>query len=258
MRRALVLLFLAACNGSSSTEETPAPSAQPTTAPTSTTPAKDAGPKDAGSHPSARLQDCASSKGELGSIPDAITRLNALVAKGGDQACFVATLPRPLAIVATLNQASAQPAGGRAAPRIFLMLPKLVISAVPEGTGSKVLEFGEWTGSTSTIKGELAVPFTAALAPDAAYKKILVGTDKTACSNCHRAEERHATIPNAFVSGALKPSSATEVPLEDLEELHTLCITSGLESPRCDFIHALFDFGELTQGAFSPAVPTFN
>jgi hypothetical protein len=78
------------------------------------------------------------SKGEIGSIADAITRLNAL-APNGDGPCFIATLPRPLAVVATLGVSSAQPAGGRGAPRLLLMLPKIVISAVPAGEGSKVL-----------------------------------------------------------------------------------------------------------------------
>lgn len=257
MRRALALLILAACNGSTTSEEPPAPSAQPTTAPTSSTPPKDAGPKDAGPHAaSAALQRCAESKGDVGSIADATTRFNAIITKGGDAACFIATLPRPLAVVATSNSVSAQPAGGRGAPRILFMLPKLVITAVPEGQGSSVLEFGEWTGTTSTIKGELAVPVTAPLAPDAAFKKILKGTDGTLCANCHGQEARHPTIANAFVSLALKPTSASEVTIPDLEELHTLCIRADLESPRCNFIHALFDFGEITQGAFSPVVGT--
>ena len=136
------------------------------------------------------------------------------------------------------------------------MLPKLVISAVPDGEGSKVLEFGEWTGTTSTIKGEIGLPVTAPLAADAAFQRVLQGTDRTICGACHGGEEPHATIPNAFVSDALRPSN--EMMLAELEELHTLCITSGTTSSRCDFIHALFDFGEVTQGAFSPVVPTFN
>ncbi|MBX3192684.1 MAG: hypothetical protein KF819_37210 [Labilithrix sp.] len=259
MRRALGLLIVAACS-SPRGEDPPAPSAQPTTAPTSTAaPTKDAGPKDAGPHAANEsLQRCAASKGDLGSIADAITRLNAISGKGGDAACFVATLPRPLAVVATLNMGSAQPAGGRGAPRIFFMLPKLVVAAVPEGQGSTVLEFGEWTGTTTTIKGEIAMPVTVALAPDAAFKKVLQGNDRTTCATCHGQEARHPTIPDAFVSLALKPTPASELSLEDLEEIHELCVKTELVSPRCNFFHALFDFGEITQGAFSPVVGTFN
>ena len=256
---ALVLLpFVSACDGSSS-DPAPAfvPTAQPTTAPTSAPSPSDAGSSDGGPHAASEaLRRCAQSKGDIGSIGDAVTRLNALIAEGGDGACFVATLPRPLAVVATLNTTSAQPAGGRGAPRLFFMLPKLVVSAVPDGEGSKVLEFGEWTGTTSTIKGEVALPVTAPLAADAAFQRILQGNDKTTCGACHGGEERHPTIPDAFVSDALKPSY--EVTLPELEELHALCIQAGSPSSRCNFIHALFDFGEITQGAFSPVVATFN
>ncbi len=206
--------------------------------------------------PSEALRRCAESKGGLESIADAIARLNAIIDKGGDGACFLATLPRPLPVVATLNTASAQPAGGRGAPRLFFMLPKLVVTAVPEGAGSKVLEFGQWTGTTTTIKGEVPLPVTTPLAADAAYLHILQGNDRTKCGSCHGAEEPHPSIANAFVSKALKPTN--EVTVTELEELHALCVTTGLESPRCDFIHALFDFREITQGAFSPVVETFN
>ena len=261
MRKGLVVLLLAACDGSArEAEPSSVPSAQPSPSPTSSVSVpKDAGSADdAGPHGSkGSLVRCAAKQGPLASIADAVTRLNAVVAEGGDGACFVATLPRPLAVVATLNVASAQPAGGRGAPRMFFMLPKLVISAVPEGEGSKVLEFGEWTGTTSTIKAEIGLPVTAPLAADAPFARILQGTgDRTSCETCHGGEEPHATIAKAFVSDALRPSN--EVTVAELEELHSLCVTSGTSSSRCDFIHALFDFGEVTQGAFSPVVKTFN
>lgn len=262
MRKALALLFLtachlAACDGSSTEDPGTGPRTQPTTAPTSSAkPSSDAGAADGGPHAASEaLRRCAESAGELGSIADVVTRLNSLVAKGGDGACFVATLPRPLAVVATLNTASAQPAGGLGAPRIFFMLPKLVITAVPDGAGSKVLELGEWTGTRSTIKAEIGLPVTTPLAADAPFARILDGAnDRTTCATCHAAEEPHPSIAKAFISDALRP--ANEVALADLEQLHTLCVDSGSASTRCDFIHALFDFGEVTQGAFSPVVST--
>ena len=119
-----------------------------------------------------------------------------------------------------------------------------------------MLEFGQWTGTTRTIKGEVALPVAAPLTADAAFQHILQGSDRTTCGTCHGAEEPHPTIANAFVSKALKPSN--ELTVTELEELHTLCVSTGLESPRCNFIHALFDFGEITQGAFSPVVETLN
>lgn len=261
MRRVFALLFLAACNASSG-EGGPSPA--PTTAPSDsgTAPApsapKDAGAKEAGGpHDSAVLSKCAESKGEIGSIAEAVARLNAL-APLADGPCFVATLPRPLAVVATLGVTSAQPANGRGAPRLFFMLPKLVISAVPAGDGSKVLEFGEWIGTTRTIKGEVALPVTAPLAADAPFLHVLEGTERTTCGNCHREEERHPTIPNAFLSIAFKPEPGTFVTLPELEEIHRLCTQAEDPGPRCAMMHALFDFGAVTEGSFSPVVQTFQ
>lgn len=260
MRTLLPLVMVgvvAACDGSS-TEAGPSPaptsSASDSSAPIPVP--KDSGAKDAGPHGGEALRKCAESKGAIGSIAEAITRLNTL-APNGDGPCFVATLPRPLAVVATLGSTSAQPAGGRGAPRLFFMLPKIVISAVPAGDGSKVLEFGEWVGSTRTIKGEVALPVTAPVAADAAFSRVLQGTDRTTCATCHRQEEKHPTITNAFISLAFKPEPGTFVTVEELEELHTLCTQADDPGSRCTMIHALFDFGEITQGSFSPAVATF-
>jgi hypothetical protein len=185
-----------------------------------------------------------------------IARLNAL-GPGTDGACFVASLPRPLAVTATIGTTSAQPANGRGAPRLFFMLPKIVISAVPAGDGNKVIELGEWAGSTRTIKGEIAVPVAGALGADAAFLRVLQGSARTTCATCHRGEEPHPTIPNAFVSLAFKPEPGTSVTVTELEELHHLCSVAEDDSPRCGMIHALFDHGEITQGEFSPVVETF-
>jgi hypothetical protein len=217
----------------------------------------DAGKKDAGPHvASDALLECAKSKGEIGSIADAVARVNALAPKG-DGPCFIATLPRPLAVVATTGVMSAQPADGRGAPRIFFMLPKLVISAVPAGDGSKLLELGEWTGTTRTLKGEIGLPVTAPLAADAPFTRVLQPPNGTRCGNCHRQEEAHPTIPNAFISIAFQPEPGTFVTVDELEELHTLCTQADDPGSRCAMIHALFDFGEITQGSFSPIVETF-
>lgn len=59
------------------------------------------------------------------------------------------------------------------------MLPKLVVTALPDGQGSKVLEFGEWTGSASTIEGEVALPVTTPFAADAAFVRVLQRSDRT-------------------------------------------------------------------------------
>ena len=87
MRKVLLLLALTACEASSTDASPgPSPSSQPTTAPTSSAkPAKDGGAADAGPHgASDALKKCAESKGELASITDAVTRMNAISGKGGD------------------------------------------------------------------------------------------------------------------------------------------------------------------------------
>lgn len=61
----------------------------------------------------------------------------------------------------------------------------------------------------------------------------------------------------AFISLAFKPEPGTFVTIPELEELHRLCTMVEDEGPRCAMIHALFDYGEITQGAFSPVVETF-
>ena len=257
MRFVLALLFLVACDGSSS-EAGPssAPSSVPSGSSTPIPAPRDSGAKPTGVHASDALLRCAQSKGDIGSIADAVARLNKL-APNADGPCFVATLPRPLAVVAAIGKTSAQPAGGRGAPRLFFMLPKLVISAVPAGDGSKLLEFGEWAGSTRTVKGEIGLPVVAPLAADAPFTRVLQGTERTICATCHRQEERHPSIPNAFISLAFKPDPGTFVTVDELEELHTLCTNADDPSSRCAMVHALFDFGEITQGSFSPVVATF-
>lgn len=264
MRKVLAFVFLGVCAACEASSSESGPTTAATSDPSDAGPApapsapRDGGAKEAGSpHESAALRKCAESKGEIGSIAEAVTRLNAL-APQADGPCFIATLPRPLAVVATLNATSAQPAGGRGAPRLFFLLPKLVISAVPAGDGSKVLEFGEWVGTTRTLKGEIALPVTAPLAANAPFLHVLQGTERTTCATCHREEERHPTIPNAFLSIAFKPSPGTFVTLPELEDLHRLCTQAEDPGPRCAMVHALFDFGEVTEGSFSPVVQTFQ
>ncbi len=201
------------------------------------------------------LRRCATAGGALASIADAVARLNALPAPA-DGPCFIATLPRPLAVVATTGIFSAQPAAGSSSPRLFFLLPKLVVSAVPAGDGSKVLELGEWTTSSRTVKGEVALPVASPLAPDAPFTRVDRGNGRSSCGMCHRGEEPHPSIARAFVSAAFKPERGTEVSLAELRRMHDACEADA--GDRCAMFHALFDFGEVTAGAFADEVETFN
>src|SRR5262245_57431332 len=84
----------------------------------------DAGPEHAAS---AALRTCAeAATGPVDTAAQFVERLNALP-RPVSVACFVASLPRPLFLIATTSQMSAQPAGGRDSPRIFLRGNTLVI-----------------------------------------------------------------------------------------------------------------------------------
>jgi hypothetical protein len=223
----------------------------------SATPTPDAG-QDAGpSHASAALQACAalSSGGGVSTIFTAVERLNALP-EPVTPACFVASLPRPIDAVATTSVVSAQPAAGRDSPRVFLLLPGLVVSVVPDADGASLLEFAEWTTPLRTLKGELKFPLTRPLAPDAPLTRVHSHLGVTTCGLCHRNEAPHDTIDGGFVSDAFRPDPGTLVPIDELAQRHAEC-PPGESTLRCEVLHALFDFGALRQGAFSPEVALF-
>jgi len=141
---------------------------------------------------------------------------------------------------------------------LFFLLPKLVLSTVPDGDGSNLLELGEWVTTTRTTKGEILLPVVSGpLPPDAPYEKILQ-RDRTLCATCHRDEQPHASIPKAFVSMAFKPIRSSLVTVEKLALLHDTCTRNDDSSERCSMLHAVFDFGDVVDGAFAPEVETFT
>jgi len=186
-----------------------------------------------------------------GSIAQVIDRFGALPSPVGAP-CFLASLPRPLAVVATISVTSAQPSGGPHDPRIFVMLPDVTVGVVPAGPGAPFIEIGEWVTDTTTIKAEIALPVTPPLGADP-FKHLedqreAQGTVVTSCGFCHTPEAAHPTIQYAYMSKAFQPR--TMKTLEDLQAEHRACVTNNEVSDRCDMYHALFDFGEVTQGAF--------
>lgn len=203
------------------------------------------------------LQACAAQRGPVTTIVDAVHHLNALPAPV-DAACFVASLPRPLDVVATTGITSAQPAASKTSPRIFLLLPGVAVSVVPEGEGAKLLEFGEWVTSSRTLKGELALPPSAPFADDAPFTRVRSTSSPTTCGLCHREESAHAGLSGAYDSLAYRPQPGTEVSARELAVQHEGCVADGDEGPRCQLFHALFDFGDVKQGAFTADVGLFS
>ena len=195
--------------------------------------------------------------GVVTSIAQVVERLNALPHPASGP-CFVASLPRPLSLVATLETNSAQPPQGPHDPRVFLMAPGLVIAVVSSGTSARLLELGEWMTATTTLKGELGLPVTRSL--DSAEPFAHLDANKTrgvtSCGLCHASEAAHPSVPHGYVSAALRPK--TEVKLEALAAEHEACVTRSDASARCDLFHALFDFGALEQGAFADDVAYFG
>lgn len=220
---------------------------------------KDAGAEGgaAPSHPGkAALASCAASPRSPSTIADVVDQADALP-KPASVACFVASLARPLAVVATTSAASAQPAASAKSPRVFVVTPGLVVSVVPEGTAASMIELGEFVTSTRTLKGELAFPVTGALAADAPFAHLAQPNGTTPCGVCHRGESAHPSVARGFVSAAYRPNSGGDVKLAALSAEHDACVASGDTSSRCALFHALFDFGVVREGSFSASLDTF-
>lgn len=205
---------------------------------------------------SAALRACGAHPAAVDSIAGMITHLDALP-HPVSVACAVASLERPLSVVASLSSTSAQPSPDAKDPRLFLMRPQLTLSVVPSGLSAQMIELGEWTTPTRTMKGELVLPIDAPLAADAPYAHVKYSANTTTCGLCHRAEQPATSTAGAYTSTAFRPAPETLVSFSAVEHEHTACIDSGEASDRCELFHALFDFGDVTAGAFDPQVELF-
>lgn len=184
-------------------------------------------------------------------IEDVITLLNALP-KPVTAACMIDTLDGPLQVNATSNVFSGQPANGIKNPRIFLFLgPSLIMSVVPDGMGSKVVEFGFRLGHDESVKGELEFPVTETLAADAAYTHILSrNSNGTICGSCHFSEGAAPDPfpPTAFVSRLVPAMDDYDVPVDVLQDLNAGCKTKV--GDHCPLIQALFLRGKVQAKSF--------
>jgi hypothetical protein len=168
----------------------------------------------------------------------------------------VAGLPRPLDLVASTSVLSVQPGAGRENPRIFALMPGLVVAVVPVGDGAKLLELAQWVTPTRTLKGEVQLPLSALLAEDAPFTRVHTNLGPTSCGLCHRNEAPQPGVDGGFASDAYRPDPSTLVPVSELRAQHDACTQDDL-GDRCALFHALFDFGEVRQGAFSMDVDLF-
>jgi hypothetical protein len=178
-------------------------------------------------------------------------------------ACFLESLERPLYLNATKSFISLQPAVGLKSPRLFLMFEGMSLSVVPEGSGSKLIEFGEFVTPERTLKAEVGTPITAPVQPGDPYRSPIStspstsNTRGTTCRTCHGQEERAEDIPfaEAFHSLALRPDPRSVVTLESARAERAACPDQDV-GERCAMLRALFDHGEVLPRDFPEALPT--
>jgi len=170
--------------------------------------------------------------GDPSGIDDVVDRLDDLPERSIP--CVMASLQRPLRLMAVASVTSAQP-GSWWSPRFFAFTDDLVLSVVPEGTGAPLLEMGEWTvEGQRTLKGELVFPLEEGHADP--YTHIVDG-DGTTCGACHNFEEAQGP-PGVFESDAIEPTIGSRVPLDDVWEETEACDPDA-EPERCAILRAV-------------------
>ena len=217
----------------------------------------DADPVTPGCHPAS------GTSGNPQTILEAVALLNALP-QPATLPCFIQSLDRPLALVATTNLVSAQPAESPRNPRVFLLTGRLSLAFVPDGPFRDVLEFGEISADNiNSIKGEIHFPIEAPLAPATPFDRIVdhivddVPT-QSKCSLCHYPERTvdRAGYEHAFESIAYRPNPLYAAPLPELQHERETCDASS-EPERCAMLEAIFGHGAVVGGAFPSEMAMF-
>lgn len=193
--------------------------------------------------------------GDPQSIDELISFINTLP-KPLTLDCLIRNLKSPLYINATSSKDSVQPANGVSSPRIFIFKGKLIISLVPSGEGSKVLEFSEIKGGTRSIKGEISLPVYSKIMPAEPFARISTG-GRTSCSGCHGSERVEGNVDGAVIysSVALKPVVRQNVTVEYLKMEADNCAFYKDSSERCKVMSALF-MGNVISQNFPSEMPT--
>ncbi len=172
--------------------------------------------------------------------------------------CFVESLERPMPIIGSLDTASAQPSNGEHAPRLFAIYGTMVISFVPDGEGSRVIEFAEQRPNLRSVKAELKMPIEDEATPEDAFEHIKQENGEgTICGTCHVDEERATDITygEAYVSRAFRPTRPLTVTLDYVEAEHEACDPDATPR-RCSIYDALFSRGNVYDGDFPRPLPT--
>jgi hypothetical protein len=192
-------------------------------------------------------------------VDDVVALANGLLAERGAPVslpCFLESLQRPLGALTTRSIFSLQPATGIGSPRIFLFSHQLVLTVVPVGAGSDLLEMGLLISPTRSIKSEIQFPVESPLPPEAPYARIRVGTTST-CAGCHPHETAVTTGGGIEVleSAILRPLATEEVALGVAQAEHLSC-DPALEPQRCEMLAAVFAHGDLLPASLPASAQT--
>jgi hypothetical protein len=181
-------------------------------------------------------------------VEDMVALINALP-KPVSVGCVLQTLERPLAIEATSNTFSAQPAIGANNPRIFIHRGDLILSIVTLGDPSRLIEFSVLRSPDRSIKGELAFPVEAEIDQAAPYERIKdddgIGTK---CAFCHLAEslDDQLTFADVYESDVLEMPPGRRIELDYMRWLFDNCDRS-VQPERCSIFDGIFGYGEVVE-----------
>lgn len=206
----------------------------------------------------ARCQPPQGMSGTPQTIEEAVALLNALP-KPTSVACFVESLDRPLAANATSSMFSAQPATSYESPRVFLKVDRTWLSVVIDGAATDLLEFGYLLDDgLHSLKGELKLPTTEALALTKPFDRVRYADGYTLCGACHRDETLEGVEGDTSIysSLAFRPRPETRVPLDFLRNEAQTCDWDR-QPHRCEMLSALFDGGTVNEGEFPAEMATF-
>lgn len=183
-------------------------------------------------------------------LEQTIALLNALP-RPTTLACFLESLARPLRVYFTKSQLSAQPAGGDTSPRTFIVNGRLVLSIVPDGPASDLLEVGYRTSDDRAIRAELPFPVTRRITAESLSDHIAISDRYTICAACHGRETRVSDPflgELAFESNIIPPNPSYRVALETMQAEHAAC-DAEREPARCANLRALFEPGEVVDSS---------
>lgn len=169
--------------------------------------------------------------------------------------CFVESLERPLNIIASTNDFSAQP-GETTSPRVLVMYDQFIASWVPSGDGRGRLEFAEERPDGQSVKGELLMPLDGPITTANFEHMLHSGGGGTVCSGCHFDEEpADIGFGEFYQSQALRVAPDEVVSVARLRALHDECDGSR-DAERCDIFEAMFGHGAVVDADFPRDLPT--